>query len=103
MIDENLKKRLDQRLIDGEINTDDYNRILQMISKGYGEQSTPGMHYKKESGSNKKVIWISIAILIIYAVFAAYQDIKARQEAEEIQRVLRNVDQALQGQDFLKP
>lgn len=99
MIKESFKKRLDDRLVNGEIDTDEYHRILQIISKNDKRDGISNEHHR--TGSNKKLIWTSIFILLMYIVFVVYLDLKAKKEAE----IMRMIDfqQAIQKEGPLMP
>lgn len=99
MIEESFKKRLDDRLVNGEIDTDEYHRILQIISKNDKGDGISNEHHR--TGSNKKLIWTSIFILLIYVLFAVYQDIKAKREAEMMHVI--DFQQAIQKEGLLMP
>lgn len=104
MIDKDIKAKLDERLINGEIDTEEYNRIFKLLSQnGKKEYLHSSSQNHIHRTSNKKIIWFSIAVLIIYGIFATYQDIKAREKLEQERMLQYDIERAIQKGTFNIP
>lgn len=86
MIDKNLKAKLDELLIHGHIESEEYKQIIASST----DKST-------DNKSNKKIIIFSIILLLIYGIFITYQKAEAHQKMEKEQMIQFDINQAIQN------
>jgi len=91
-MEKNIKDKLDKLLAEGHIDKKEHGQMVSLISK------------KSPNKSNKRIIIISVFILILYSIFAAYQDYKMHKEIKDAQLLQYDLEQAIQkGELFNRP